>query len=464
MLSFFKINDPFRIIGIILLFLALSTPYLLMDRPLLTPELSWMLVGERLSSGHFLYVDIMDDIGPFSAYVYWLIDILVGRSWWAYKTIAALIILFQTAYINRLFILYKAFDHNTYLPALVMIIIFHFSFDLLTLSPALMGTTFVLLALGQLFSQTLLNEENTESVLLVGIFGGIAACFHFPLIVFLPFLLVAGITVSGFSFSQLILSLVGYFQPFVLCCIYFFWIGGLPEFITEFVLATRMTSSYPHVSYTDLLVLISPPLAFAIIGYFIGTLTSSITVNQQKQKQLMLLYSIFALCSIFFANRRTPYQMVIILPGLTYFISQIFIFLTHKKQLLVLFYAFFLSVPLTGYFWALNKIKDNKTWNYTLGPSKGIHGEKILVLGDDISAYQNAQIAGPYLNFRLSKRVLTDYADQEKMVEVYLHFIKEKPETIFDQEGLFEKLLVRIPALGEIYTKKEEGIFILAKK
>ncbi|GGF33480.1 hypothetical protein [Echinicola rosea] len=463
MLSFFKINDPFRILGIALLLIALSLPYELMNIPLLSPELSWMLVGERLSHGHYLYVDIVDDIGPLSAYMYWLIDALVGRSWWMYKFLAACIILFQIYYVNRLFIQYKAFDNTSYIPALVMLVLFHFSFDMLTLSPALMGTTFIILALGQLFSQTLLNEQNTESILLVGLFGGVAVCFHFPLIIFLPFLLVAGITVSGFSFNQLILSLVGYFQPFVMCCIYFFWIGGLPEFITEFVLATRITSSYPHVTYFDLLTLMVAPLLFAVIGYFVGTVTTSITVNQQKQKQLMLLYTIFAIFSVFIANRRTPYQMVIILPGLTYFIAQIFIHLTNRKQLNALFYTFLLLIPAVGYTWTVYKIQAKKTWNYTLEESVQPRAKRIVILGDEISAYQHTKLASPYLNFRLSKRVLTDYADQENMMEVYLNFLNEKPTVIYDQEGLFEKLIVHIPALGKLYQKEQEGVFRLSE-
>ncbi|AGA77803.1 hypothetical protein Echvi_1538 [Echinicola vietnamensis DSM 17526] len=443
--------------------MALSLPYVLMDIPLLSPELSWMLVGERLANGHFLYVDIVDDIGPLSAYVYWLIDYVAGRSWWMYKLLAASIILFQIYYVNRLFIRYKAFDNTSYIPALVMLVLFHFSFDLLTLSPALMGTTFIILALGQLFSQTLLNEQNTESILLVGLYGGIAVCFHFPMIVFLPFLLVAGVTVSGFSFNQLVLSLAGYFQPFVLCCIYFFWIGGLPEFITEFVLATRITSSYPHVTYIDLLTLLAAPLLFAVIGYFVGTVTTSITVNQQKQKQLMLLYTIFAIFSIFIANRRTPYQMVIMLPGLTYFIAQIFLYLTNRKQLNVLFYTFILIIPTAGYAWTIYKIQSNKTWNYTLDDTVQPQAEKIVILGDEISAYQHATLASPYLNYRLSKRVLTDYSNQENMMEVYLNFVEEKPTLIYDQEGLFEKITERIPALAKRYQKEQQGVYRLSE-
>ncbi|UCS94864.1 hypothetical protein KZP23_07595 [Echinicola marina] len=441
--------------------IILSIPYLFMDIPLLSPELSWMLIGERMSAGHFLYVDIIDDIGPLSAYTYWSIDLLVGRSWWTYKILASLIILFQVYYVNGLLTQYRAFEESSYIPGLVMVILFHLSFDFLTLSPTLLGSTFIVLALGQLFSQTLINEQNTESVLLVGIFGGLAACFHFPLVIFLPFLIITGISVSGFSFNQLLLALFGYFQPFLLCCIYFFWIGGLQEFINEFILATRIRGSYPHVTFLDLAIIIAAPLAFSVFGYLVGTVNKSITVNQQKQKQLMIIFSIVAPLSIILANRTTPYQMVVFLPGMTYFISQIFVYIRNKKQLNLLFFLFILLVPMIGYSWAIYKSQPNKNWNYTLNEDTKNDGKKILVLGDNISPYLGNTLASPYLNYRLSKRVLTNYESHEKMIEVYLHFLEEKPEVIYDQEGTFKELLQHIPALADMYALKGKGIYYL---
>ena len=159
--------------------MVLRIPYLFLEVPLLQPELMWMLIGERMSKGYSMYVDIIDDTGALSAGVYWLIHLLAGKSLLAYHVVAALIIFFQVSYINLLLIQYKAFEENTYIPALVMLVLFHLAFDFLTLSPALMGSTFILLALGQLFSQTVRHQDQLEPVFLVGLFGGIDLCFHF---------------------------------------------------------------------------------------------------------------------------------------------------------------------------------------------------------------------------------------------------------------------------------------------
>lgn len=435
-----------------------------LDVPLLKPELIWMMIGERMSEGFSMYIDIIDDTGPLSATVYWLIHLLFGKNIFAYKLFGGLVILFQITYINGLFIRYKSFDENTYIPALVLVVLFHFSFDILTLSPALMGSTFIVLALGQLFSQTVLQKDTSDSILLVGIFGGIGACFHFPLVIFLPFLIVAGVAVSGFNFNQLLLALLGYFLPIVGCGLYYFWIDGLQEFIIQYILTTRVIDVYYHVQFLDLMLLLIAPFCFAVVGYFIGTIYKLISVNQQKQKQLIILFLLFALLTIFLTNRRTPYQFVILLPGLTYFITQIFIYLQRGFLLKLFSTAFLISIPFIGFSWAYYQIVSGKIESYSVTFSEKHQetaGKSILVLGNDLGYYQGAYLATPYLNYNISKEILLDYNSFGKMADVYQDFLKEKPEMIIDADGVFEQLLEKIPLLKDSYLKKSEGIYVL---
>ena len=435
-----------------------------LDVPLLQPELIWMMIGERMSEGFSMYIDIIDDTGPLSATVYWLIHLLFGKNIFAYKLFGGLVILFQITYINGLFIRYKSFDENTYIPALVLAVLFHFSFDIITLSPALMGSTFIVLALGQLFSQTVLQKDTSDSILLVGIFGGIGACFHFPLVIFLPFLIVAGVAVSGFNFNQLLLALLGYFLPIVGCGLYYFWIDGLQEFIIQYILTTRVIDVYYHVQFLDLMLLLIAPFCFAVAGYFIGTIYKLISVNQQKQKQLIILFLLFALLTIFLTNRRTPYQFVILLPGLTYFITQIFIYLQRGFLLKLFSIAFLISIPFIGFSWAYYQIVSGKIESYSVTFSekhRETAGKSILVLGNDLGYYQGASLATPYLNYNISKEILLDYNSFGKMADVYQDFLKEKPEMIIDADGVFEQLLEKIPLLKDSYLKKSEGIYVL---
>ncbi|SNS33085.1 hypothetical protein SAMN06295967_107116 [Belliella buryatensis] len=433
---------------------------------MIQPELIWMLAGERLSEGLHMYKDVVDDTGPLSVGAYWVIHLIFGRSLVMYKLLAALLIIFQIAYINALFIRYKSFEENTYIPAAVMVVLFHLSFDLLTLSPSLMGGTFLIMALGQLYAQTVLQKEGSDSVLLAGMFGGVAVLFHFPLIVFLPFLVVAGIAISGFTFRQFILSLFGYFLPIFLCALYYFWIDSLPEFVLEYLFASRIIDVYTHVSLLYILLAFALPLILAMVGYLVGLLFKMITVNQQKQRQLIFLYLIFAILSILLTNRQTPYQFIIILPALTYFITQIFIYLSNKKALAIFSFILFLGVPASGYLWLVFGMQSGQFTSYIIeieNKHEISKGKSIVVLGDDIAYYKHATLATPYLNQKLSKRILNDFDDFADMASVYQQFLIEQPELIIDQEGLFADLLVRIPLLSDLYQIEEEGLYRLRK-
>lgn len=464
MLSFFRINDPFRLVAILGIILLMSSIYIwIVDIPLLQPELIWMLLGERMAEGKHMYIDIIDDTGPLSAGVYWVVHLVFGKSALAYKAIAAFIVLFQVVYVNNLFIKYRSFEENTYIPALVLTVLFYLSFDLVTLSPALMGSTFIVLALAQLFSQTVLQKEGSDAVLLVGIFGGIAACFHFPLATFLPFLLVSGIIVSGFSFKQLILSLIAYAMPLVFCGLYYFWIDGFEAFIYEFIIAPRLIESYAHVSYRDLALLFALPLFFAVLGFFVGLIVKSQTVNQQKQFQLNLIFSIFAISSLLLTNRRTAYQFIVLLPALTYFISLLLVVYKKGIPIKILTALFVFGIPVMGIVSTFYEMNSGRINIYAVNYEEKhtiSKGKKILVLGEDLAYYQGSSLATPYLHFRLSKNVILDQDDLSNTVKVYENFRKEMPEIVFDEEGVFAQLLERIPILSRQYEKQGQIYFL----
>lgn len=434
-----------------------------LNLPILQPEMIWMLIGERMAEGNHMYTDILDDTGPLAAGTYWLLHLVFGRSVLIYKVLAGLIVFLQMVYLNSLFMRYKSFDENTYIPALVVLILFYCSFDLVTLSPALMGSTFIVLALGQLFAQTVLQKEGSDSVLLVGLYSGIALCFHFPLVIFLPYLILAGVVVSSFSFRQLLLSLIGYFIPIGICALYYFWIDALPQFVVEYILVGRLGEVYAHVSYRDLLLLYITPLFFGIIGIFLSSLFKSLTVNQQKQLQLMLIFLFFAASSILLVNRRTPYQLLILIPSLAYFISM---FLNAAKRGFVnkiLSYVFVIGIPLMGFGWWSVKDSQNKLEDYAViaKPEHDISkNKKVLVLGTDLGFYKDAYQVTPYLNYYISREVLADFEDFKDMSEAYKNFLEEKPELVVDQDGVFQNLLQRIPLLKEKYRKSGKFYFL----
>ncbi len=467
MLEFFKINDPLRMAGILFLFILLQIPYYLMDIPSLQPELAWRLLGQQMAAGNLQYVDIIDNTGPFSALVYWLNGLLFSNSALSFRVFAFLILLFQVYYTNRMLINNNAYEDSNYIPAFVMILLFQLSFDFMTLSPALMGSTFVLLALSRLLSQTTVNTNTVPSILLMGVFAGIAFCFHFPYIAFLPLLIFSGLLINGFSFQQLSLILTAFLLPVVFCALYYFWQDGLSYFIEMyFTLALKIEKIY-HVNFKDLSYIFSLPFLIAIVGYLKNNVMRRMTVNQQKHNQLFLLFLLFNIGMFFLMDRVSPYQFIGAVPVLTYFISHFFTISKNKLTQTIIGYSFFLIIPLIGYSWTFYLLNDSSFNAYKLKSTKNhdiLEGKSVMVLGNELSPYQSAIMASPYLNFRLTEVYFTKLGEMERKTRFYQDLKKMQPEIIIDEAGLFDQWVEGLPKIIPLYTRSNSGLIYRGKQ
>ncbi|MBA4299206.1 MAG: hypothetical protein C0433_03720 [Cyclobacterium sp.] len=462
MLSFFKVNDPFRLIGVAIYLILLAIVMLgFFSFPLTQPQLIYMVLGERLSDGFFLYQDIIDDTGPLSAGFFTFIDFLFGRNQFAYELIGRMLVLFQIIYWNTVLIRYRVFEENTYLPAIIMAALFHLSFDMATLSPALLGSTFLVLAIGQLFSQTVLQKETSESTLLIGIYGGIATGFHLNFGIFLPYMIFMGIAISGFSIRQLLLSLIGFFLPILLVMMFYFWNNGL----TEAFQIWPLIFTYEKYNYQSLViwaVLGAFPLILALVGYFYSAVLRGSTINQQKQRQMIILWMVFSLAEFFLIKRQATYQLLIFIPGLTFLITQFF--LNTSKSLIgkLAFLILLFGLPIAGWWFWQQELKSESTYfvrskaDYQINP-----GEKIMVMSKDSSPYLENPLGGPFLNYNLTKAFLESEKTLEQKAKIFQNLTSQKPQVVIDPSGMFKNLLNELPALKSLYTETHPGVFRL---
>ena len=163
MLQYFRVNDPYRLLGLLAILLVFFIP-ILVDPPDLTyPELRSIVVGEKVHDGNVLYIELVDSIAPLAAWFNGLIDIFFGRSILPRHILAFFIIFLQTSYIGIVFANKRAFAENSYIPSLVSGILFTFSFDTICLTPELVGAGFLLPALNNLFKEIEFREQRDES-------------------------------------------------------------------------------------------------------------------------------------------------------------------------------------------------------------------------------------------------------------------------------------------------------------
>lgn len=447
-------------VGIVFLLLVLRIPYFLMDLPLTQPELLWQMIGERAASGNLHYVETIDGTGPLSVLVYWLNYLITADSLFSFRIVSFLIIVFQIYYTNELLIKISAYEESNFIPAFVLTILYQLSFDFLTLSPALMGSTFVLLALGHLLLQTTINANTVPAILLMGFWAGVAFCFHFAYVVFLPFLILAGLLIIGFSFQQLCLLLTAYLLPLSFCGVFFFIHDGLSEFITIFLSLSFKTKPIQHITLQDLLFIFSIPLILAIFGYFKNNLLRRMNITQQKQNQLLLAFLLVNLASFFFVDRISPFQFTAMLPALAYFTTHLFNLSNKRRLQQILVYSYLIFIPLIGYSWVFYQLEEPSFDQYAVRPEtlpENPTSEKIMVLGETLEKYTRTGIANPYLNFRLTRIYFEGMNDMEQKMKFLSDLQRESPDIIVDEEGIYQQWAKNIPSLEIRYHIEADG-------
>jgi hypothetical protein len=423
-----------------------------------------MVLGERLSEGYLLYVDVIDDTGPLSAGVFTGLHLLFGRSPMAYILLGKVFVLFQIYYWNSTLIKYRVFEETTYLPAIVLAALFHFSFDLMYLSPTLMGSTFLLLAFGQLFSHTVLQKESSESTLLIGIYGGLAAGFHWNFVFFLPFIALTGLAISGFTIRQLFLSTMGFLLPILLIFVFYFWKDGLQQALQVWPIGF----TYPVYEYQPALSWLAPgafPLLLALIGFTISSFFRGATINQQKQRQLIVIWLLFSASLFFFVKNNATYQLVVFLPALSYFISQFFLQFGWKPLIRPAFFGLVLIMPiLASYYWTARTSVDTTYFAGATAETGPLQKAGVMVLEDDPSPYLTNSLEGPFLNYHLSVSYLKQEKTLPQKAQVFQMIRSQLPKQVLDKEGHFKNLLEELPALKEFYSETNPGIYSLNYK
>ncbi len=448
-----------------LLLLFIRIPVIIYGLPLTEAELNWMLVGERMHEGFQLYTGIWDTISPLSALVYWFADWQFGRSQLAYQVLALVLTAGQVALFNFITVKNQLYPEKTYLPGLFYVVLVNVSFDFFTLSPALMATTFLLMALDKLFIQ-IDQRAASDRVFESGFYLAVATLFYLPAGVFILFALFALLFFGSSDFKQYFLLLFGFAFPLGLAILAFYLIGNYEGFIRQFGLSLFTVKHQYYVGLPTLLLLFVFPTVLVFLG--LSKVAGSMRyINYQKRcQQIMVVYLIFAVISILITPQLTPAQFMVTVPGVSFFATPYF-FMGERKWIGEAVFGGFLLMTLlwlfTGIFPFLpgnNLVMLDKLKVQPSSLKQPIRGKKMLVLGEGLNEYQGNTAATPYLNWQLSKSELLNLDDYQSVINVYHNFEKDLPDVIIDRQRTAELLFNRMPALARHYKPGEEkGVY-----
>ncbi|MFA7473871.1 MAG: hypothetical protein WCY86_13270 [Spirosomataceae bacterium] len=427
-----------------------------LETPLLIAELNWMLTGEQMGKGFMLYRDIWQNISVLSAVVYWGVDFLFGRSQSAYFLVASGVGLFQVLYFNFLCNSRNFFPEATAIPGLIYAVLLNLSYDMFTLSPILMATTFLLLACGVL-ARMIERPEVNDEIFEAGIYIGLATLFYLPTAVFYVWAFVAMIFYSGARFRHHMIGLFGSIFPLLIVVLIYFFNNALDSLGRSLFTNLIQLSSVGVEDLLSFLFYWGFSLGLAIAGFVRMFGFNRFTYYQTRIQQVMAFWFFFSAFTIPFIGDFKPMDFILFTPAVAYFVSWLFLSFRRQGAAEGLFLAyglysgFVLSTevfrPFPGF--DLGNMQQ-RIAKAAILPVE-INGKKIVVLGEDEGEYLNNFAATPYLNWRLSSYDFESLDSFENVINIYKNFEKDPPEYVIDKEGIMPRLLERIPEMKEKY-------------
>lgn len=450
MVAFFRINDPYRLLLVLIVLIGIRMPFLTEEVIPTIPQFRWMLIGERLSEGSMLYRDLYDYIAPFSALVFQAMDFLFGRNLFASALTAIFLVFVQSVIFNNLLLANKTYNEGTYLPAYCYAIFMSVHFDFLVLSPALMSVTFILLALSNIFKR-IDNQTKDELFMSTGVYLGIATMFYLPSIVIFFVFLVILVIYSNSLLRRLLLMTVGFAMVLSLVTGFYYINGLLPQFRTFFL---NSLWSFEHVNYFSgwrVMTFIIFPVVLVIISWLMIYLKGKFANFQLKFQQAMLFLLLGSVILIFLGSEQAYFSWVFMMPTVAFFTVHLLLLVKQRLYVeginIVILVTVFLLASYS-YHWSREKEP-----NYFVESEAPVilKDRNILVLGDHLSMYLSSGSATPFLNWRVSQQLFIDFEYYDNLVNILTGFENDPPDMILDEAGVMPAVSEKIPVLQTRY-------------
>lgn len=456
MLRYFRINDPYRLVGLLVLLLLLYLPLFIDMPPLTFPELKSQVIGEKLNEDQNLYTGLVDNTGPLAAWFYETTDSLFGRSLMARHIVAFILLFLQGAYLGIMFIIRKVFNENTYIPSLIFCLLCLFSYDALTLSAELVGLSFLLLALNNMFKEIEFRVQRDETIFNLGLFVSIASLFSFAFVVFLICVMVILFFFTRTTPRKFMLLIFGFLLPHLVVISISYLNGSLPQLWQYFYLSNLSPARDIFVSTRTLLVLGALPLLYFIISVFMLQREARFSKYQSQLLQVMFLWVGFSLLYIFYCKDLRPQNLIVFIPALTFLFTHFFLFIRRKRYAEMNIWLLLIGVVTMSYLARYGKLDSADYSALTVAQVKGPAPEskRILVLENNLVYFRENELATPYLNWQLSEETFRNPGYYENLTAVYHALKTDAPQVIVDRENLMKPFFERMPEMKKLYRRK----------
>ncbi|MFY0627808.1 MAG: hypothetical protein JXR07_16030 [Reichenbachiella sp.] len=467
MISYFKANDPYRILGVFLLLVVIRLPILLSDLPMILPELKWLLIGEKLANGALMYRDVWDYASPLSSFVYKWLNVIFGRSAIPLQVFSTILVIFQAGIFNKMMLNNKAYNQNTYVPAFVYMILMNSYFDFMTLSPVLMSMTFNLLAMNNLFKR-MDNTTRDELFVFTGIYLGVATLFYLPSVLFFLFTILSLLLYTGSILRRMLLLIYGYVIVLILCSIHYYWYDGALRFHEYFYGSLFELSNNYWLTPGGLLMSSAIPFLLLVLS-IVKTWQEGRFVNFQIKIQYVMLFFLLAgVISMFMVKDISTFQLIFFVPSTAFFITHYLLIIKNwilaegTTALIIVAVVFNFLLTYNGWVFFNQFANHDKLNIVESNYERLVEGKKIVVIGEELSHYKNAKLATPFLNWQQSSKWLENPNYYDNITLIYTKLSEDLPEVIIDEKRVMNEIFEKLPLISNQYELKrlEDDIYL----
>ncbi|QMU30956.1 hypothetical protein [Adhaeribacter radiodurans] len=455
MIGYFRSLLLSRLFSLVLLFLAIRMPLVFWGMPLTLPELKSMVLGERMADGYLLYRDIFDSEAPLAAGIFWLIDLLAGRSLLVYRVLPIILLFLQAIRLNSIFNRHNVHSERTFIPALLYLVGGSVFFELDTLTPLLLGMTFVVFSLNYLISFSK-EGENNRQLFKAGFILGLGALCYLPLVLFLIVAFFAIILFASSSLRSSLLLLCGFIFPYSLVLTYYLYTNTLTNFF-DFHLFPNWNFQVdfllePLAVFKILLL----PLLFLVISVAYNIANAPGLNYQVKILQLMLIWLPVAIATAIIGKKISTEALLLLLPALAYFGTAFFLHFRKALVREVFFLIFLVGIMLLRYspFLGLAPLLKINTPNLFISSDpkyQAIQNKSFLVLNRDLNYYIHNTVTTPYLNWEIAQRDFKKLDTYQAVYQIYRHIAPNYPDYIVADPKLMRELQYKIPTAFSNY-------------
>jgi hypothetical protein len=235
--------------------------------------------------------------------------------------LSSLIVFIQALLINRLVIKHSITRENTLIPGLLYILLSAFMPEFLTLSPILIGMSFIIIAC-YIIMKTYNQKEAAKDMFTSGFMIGLAGIVYFPLFSFVIVSFLAFLILKSFTLKDRIQHFIGFFTPI---CLLLAW-----EIFTKYenpIIPHYFTANFKP-SFTLLIqdmkgIFVSGVIIVFVVVFLFNysKYMSQKATGTQRKIDILYWVSIFSLFSILFTNKASYSHILILAFPLAIFLT-----------------------------------------------------------------------------------------------------------------------------------------------